>query len=323
MAEKIIPFECYRVPNWLQKKVLLVEREARSLRKLEEICENSLYHNIYLRSKLGWYAESESFGLVFTAYKGHVVSLVIYNQNLKDIPDFILDFSHLQELYIADTYSTNVEHIMPESIPSTIGKLSELRILRIYNSKLQSLPSSITNLKKLKKLAIVRSDLRALPADLGKLKALKQLNIWSNSLEEIPESIGSCSLLKEINFRFNNLTFIPDSVGSLQSLHKLNLTGNQIREIPASFKNLASLEELYLDSNELKPHSVPEWLFSLKSLKTLHLDENKNNKNKTIIVAPEVLEKAREKFNCVRKYTKERFSVIYLTKKGVEENKKE
>jgi Leucine-rich repeat (LRR) protein len=251
---------------------------------------------------------------MFTAYKGHVVSLVIYNQNLKDIPDFILDFSRLQELYIAHTYSHHVKPPILESIPQNIGKLSELRVLRVYRSKLQSLPSSITNLKKLKKLAIIQADLRALPTNLGKLKALKQLDVSYSSLEEIPESIGGCISLKEIDLRFNSLTFIPDSVGFLPSLQKLNLYGNQIQEIPASFKNLTTLEELYLGSNNLKTHSVPEWLFSLKSLKKLLLDENKNNKNKTIIVSPEILEKAKEQFDFFR-LQNDRFFIIKFLKK--------
>ena len=222
---------------------------------------------------------------------GRIIKLDLAGRKLKEIPERILQFKHLESLDIAGntldafpswigefkrlkllrfSYSKSDKLV---TLPDTIGKLSSLEEIEAYDSGLKRLPESFGNLISLKKCDLHNNKLERLPESIGNLSNLEELNLRSNNLKTIPSSIGNLKNLKKLVLAKNDINMIPESIGKLKnSLRILTLGDNNLNEVPSLIGNLSNLEILDLSNNNFK--SIPKTFEKLASLKNLFLDKN-------------------------------------------------
>ncbi|CAA6665680.1 unnamed protein product [Spirodela intermedia] len=131
-------------------------------------------------------------------------------------------------------------NIMQGPIPRGLGKLVELRSLRIDGTEISGkIPSFIGNWTKLNRLDMQGTFMEGpFPPEFSSLQKLTQLRVTDlkNAGGSFPP-IEKLSDLEELDLSFNNLT----------------------GEIPKSFENLGHLTTMYLTSNKLTG-SIPDWI---------------------------------------------------------------
>ncbi|MBD3352480.1 MAG: TIR domain-containing protein [Candidatus Lokiarchaeota archaeon] len=185
-----------------------------------------------------------------------------------------------------------------ESLPDSIGNLTNLKLLDLCNSTLRELPDSIGNLRQLKTLYLcVCRRLRALPESIGNLSNLKTLDLHlggflsklpqnfvklSNlqtlklsmciELRELPEDFQLLSNLRSLSLDdCRDFNALPETFGSLSNLQTLSLNNcYKFKGLPENFGSLSNLQTLSL-SNCTKITALPESFASLSNLQTLDL----------------------------------------------------
>jgi len=197
--------------------------------------------------------------------KGRIKKVVLYSTNL--IPPSLLKIKkHLEILIIGRGL---------KSIPSWIGRLDELKELKIRNCEILELPESIGKLKKLEKLNLEHNSLKFLPESIGKLSSLIELDVGDNKLDKLPNSIGELEQLKKFHLDRNDIKTLPDSLGDIKGLTWLTLDNNKLKFLPLSVKKLKKLEWIGLVNNPVK--KIQNWIYDLPNLKYIHIDEKLKN----------------------------------------------
>ena len=135
------------------------------------------------------------------------------------------------------------------NLPSSIGKLKQLRILDLEDNRLNSLPSSIGNLKNLIYIGLEGNRLNSLPESIFKLKKLQELRLSQNYLESVPRQIGNLKNLTNLGLAGNKLTSIPKEIGKLKKLDVLFLGFNKLTSLPDEIGRLPNLTSIYIHSN--------------------------------------------------------------------------
>jgi hypothetical protein len=114
------------------------------------------------------------------------------------------------------------------TLPDPIGRLTELRDLRINDNQLTTLPEAIGQLTSLQSLYLESNQLTTLPAAIAQLRNLKSLNLRRNQLTMLPEAIGKLGALESLYLAFNQLMALPQEIAQLTSLQSLDLGGNPL-----------------------------------------------------------------------------------------------
>jgi leucine-rich repeat protein SHOC2 len=152
------------------------------------------------------------------------------------------------------------------TLPESIGKLSNLTGLFLRENQLNTLPPSIGNLTNLTKIDLSYNQITALPDSIGNLSNLTELNLCGNKLATLPNSIYNLSNLMWLDLWDNQLSFLSDNIINLSKLSGLNLEGNPLTDL-SILQRLSDLEDVYLFSVYL-PRKYwtkfsewkPEWL---------------------------------------------------------------
>ncbi|KAL6622395.1 hypothetical protein ACP70R_032274 [Stipagrostis hirtigluma subsp. patula] len=189
-----------------------------------------------------------------------------------------------------------------EKLPSSIGKLRQLRYLNAPGIQDGMIPSCITKLSKLIYLNLRGSSaISTLPDLIGEMEDLMYLNLSGCSeIRELPESFGKLKNLAHVDFSkcvhvtgvskfLENLTQLqyldlsfctnigeaPQALGRLTKLQYLNLSCSSYLEGRSDcdvLSTLINLEHLDLSSTEvLSLESLPEALGSFTKLKYLNM----------------------------------------------------
>ncbi|KAG7954507.1 hypothetical protein I3843_11G022400 [Carya illinoinensis] len=164
-------------------------------------------------------------------------------------------------------------------IPSTIGNLKQLQVIRAGGNKnLQGpLPQEIGNCTDLVMLGLAETSISGfLPSSLGLLKKLETIAIYTALLSgQIPPELGDCTSLQNIYLYENSLTgSIPNKLGSLVNLQNLLLWQNSlVGTIPSELGNCRQLSVIDISMNSLTG-SIPKTFGNLSSLQELQLSEN-------------------------------------------------
>ncbi|MCA9445227.1 MAG: leucine-rich repeat domain-containing protein, partial [Candidatus Omnitrophica bacterium] len=156
-----------------------------------------------------------------------------------------------------------------KSLPSAIGRLTNLEWLDLSDNQLKSLPSSLGRIANLRELDIQDNHLRSLPKGIGDLRNLIALDACNNRLGFLPSSIERLTKLKYLHLGDNHLKELPSTICRLTSLRELSLYDNQIASLPAEIGGLTQLEVLSLDKNRIA--SLPPEVGRLISLNWLSL----------------------------------------------------
>jgi internalin A len=166
----------------------------------------------------------------------------------------------------------NLSGLSLSELPESIGNLTNLTALALWNSKLTALPESIGNLTNITSLELSGNYLTALPESIGNLTNLTSLNFSRNQLTALPESIGNLTNLTALDLNYSKLTALPESIGNLTHLASFDIWNNQITALPESIGNLTNLISLDLSGNYLT--ALPESIGNLINLTSLDLSGN-------------------------------------------------
>ncbi|KAK3423743.1 hypothetical protein EUGRSUZ_H00945 [Eucalyptus grandis] len=141
-------------------------------------------------------------------------------------------------------------------IPSSLGNLSKLATLYVYNNSLSScIPLEMGNMTNLEVLHMDTNLLTGpIPSTLGNLTKLTELHLFANELSgSIPLELGNLCAMLDLALSENQLTStIPFSLGNLTNLGSLFLCRNHLSgSIPKSLGDLVNLVVLEMDTNQL------------------------------------------------------------------------
>lgn len=160
-------------------------------------------------------------------------------ENLEDLPDEIGGLRKLEELIIDNGNGCR----MNVSLPRAIGRLENLRVLRLYGaldpredvsegrvppSKFKRLPETLANLRKLEELDLGRNGLRSVPPQIAPLGKLKRLGLDYNDIRELPPFVGNFKGLEELSLRSNGGVKLPRSLSNIKGL-KVFMGNNALR----------------------------------------------------------------------------------------------
>ena len=165
------------------------------------------------------------------------------------------------------------------TVPSSLGKLSQLTRLYLQDNKLTgSIPQELGGLSNLTRLNLYHNSLSgSIPPELGDLSELRLFYLNNNKLTgSIPTELGDLSKVWHFNLNNNSLSgSIPSSLGRLSRATNIQLAGNGLTGgVPSWLGNLTRLEWLYLGDNKLTG-SIPSQLGNLARLLRLGLQDNK------------------------------------------------
>jgi len=155
------------------------------------------------------------------------------------------------------------------TIPSTIGLMTDLVTLTLYNNNLNgSLPAEIGNLTNLETLNLHHNYLSGvIPASIGELSSLKNMFLYVNKFSgQIPTEIGLLDKMISFFISSTKLTgTIPTEFGNMQqlvqfSLHNNRLTGSIPTELGqfCNSYNKCPIKAFYLSVNSLTGTLPPE-----------------------------------------------------------------
>ncbi|KAK2633954.1 hypothetical protein Ddye_028746 [Dipteronia dyeriana] len=146
-------------------------------------------------------------------------------------------------------------NMLSGSIPSKLGNLRNLQILRLTSNRLTgSIPSELGNCTKIIKLDLGKNNLSGrIPPEITSLPKLQSLFLQENKLSgAIPDSFLSIQSLFELQLGSNMLDgTVPCSLSNLHHFSSvLNISHNRISgKIPGCLGNLDKLQILDISSN--------------------------------------------------------------------------
>jgi leucine-rich repeat protein SHOC2 len=144
--------------------------------------------------------------------------------------------------------------------------------LDLYQQQIESLPDSIGNLTNLVSLRCVDNRLTSLPDSIGNLTNLRELRLYKNQLKNLPDNIANLQNLTWLSLSLNRLRIFPESIISLTNLTGLLLNGNQLTVLPTNIDRLANLTYLDITGNPLIDLSILQHIPKLKTVKFWNVD---------------------------------------------------
>jgi hypothetical protein len=158
------------------------------------------------------------------------------------------------------------------ALPPEIGKLVNLKYLKIEQNKLTTFPKEIGKLVKLTHIWSYSNEIERLPDEIGDLESLEEWVLWSNKLKTLPKTIGRLRKLKELEIKWNQIVQLPDEIGELANLEVLDAESNALKALPADLSGMTALRELKLGTNKLA--TFPIGVTTAPALERLELDNN-------------------------------------------------
>lgn len=159
-----------------------------------------------------------------------------------------------------------------DSLPTEIGKLTNLEYLYINFGKFNTIPKSIGKLIQLKELTISngRNEL-TIPPEIGELTNLIELNLFNYKIKSLPNEIGNLLKLEKVML-CGELNSIPNSIQNWKNIEHLYLAGNQFTQIPSFVYNFKNLE--YLDLSNSNISFISDSIKHLQNLTDFELSGN-------------------------------------------------
>jgi len=153
---------------------------------------------------------------------------------------------------------------MEERTVTILGKTYDINRtthLKSQFTNVETLPDSIGNLTNMKELTLSYTKLQTLPDSIGKLTNLVALDLHANKLQTLPDSIGNLTNLGRLDLNNNNLQTLPDSIGKIKNPDlKINVGYNKLIDIPNTipFDVLVNVASNHLTLKTVPPGYI-EW----------------------------------------------------------------
>jgi Leucine-rich repeat (LRR) protein len=133
----------------------------------------------------------------------------------------LLSLRNLKELKLQGTTLT--------AVPFEIGQLRKLEVLDVTDStEIISIPSTIGLLSQLRILELGGTAISVLPAEVGALKKLRKLDLSHNELNALPEELTQIQTLEILSLRNNNIIVLPVEIDKWINLKEIDITNNPI-----------------------------------------------------------------------------------------------
>lgn len=164
-----------------------------------------------------------------------------------------------------------IVNLKSDSIPSEIGRLTNLEQLELFYKKLNTLPASIANCQSIKLLNIHTWESKVvIPQEIRGLKSLRRL--WLSGVASFPSEIGELTELIEITISNSSFTALPPAIENLQKLGNLSINKSELSNIPHSIGKLQKLQRIELEDTKVNMESI---LFLKKMLPETRIIYNK------------------------------------------------
>ncbi|XVF38208.1 hypothetical protein REPUB_Repub20aG0080500 [Reevesia pubescens] len=184
------------------------------------------------------------------------------------IPSSITNLTQLESLNIRDNQQ------LVGSIPNEVNAFPNLITLDLYSNLLNgTLPSWLFNISSLKHIDLGQNRLTGRIKEF-QYKSLEYINFSNNKLQGcLPSSISQQVNLTHLDLSSNNLSLEFGMFSKLQNLRYLALSCNLNSNGTSADYSLPNLTSLYLSFCNV--HEFPKFLKGTKSLRDLHLSNNK------------------------------------------------
>ena len=215
-----------------------------------------------------------------TAWPRPVTKIELISNNVGgSLPPDLSLLSQLKELVIENRDAVSQFKKLSGDIPSVLGDLSALEVLRLSRNDLRGeIPANLTKLSKLRILHLDDNALSGfIPQALGALGPLEELDLSSNDFfGTIPPELGNLNALKHLNLGANTLEgTIPETLGNLNNLISINLHDNNLSgTIPGTLNNFPHLLWLSFSDNNLDGPLSLDIATSLAEVNTCFLTNN-------------------------------------------------
>ena len=153
--------------------------------------------------------------------------------------------------------ATNVSLEEPAQFGQLIENMVRLSDLQIsYSAQgLVTIPSQIGRLTNLYRLSLHANSLSSISSELYGLSGLGDLNLQENRLTRLSSEIGKLTALARLRLDSNRLTAIPIEIASLSSLEAdtgFDLMRNRLTEIPHIFAQMPHVKRVFLTDNKIQ-----------------------------------------------------------------------
>ena len=214
--------------------------------------------------------------------------LKVYTGQLKSLPENIgTKHPSLEMIFVAGTKLN--------SIPPSIGKLANLKHIRMFSNEIKTLPDELGDAKNLESIFLDHNKIKKLPQSLSKLKDLLQLSVTNNMLTHLPSEIGNLKKLYHLTVQNNNVKTLPKSFFELESLYKFYAYNNKITSVDG-ISNLKLLRKVDLRNNMISSLPTPEQMKTMHhSIKTFYISKNPVCNNASSIPFPSNFDRAKGK----------------------------
>ncbi len=203
----------------------------------------------------------------------YIAALVRHTKNNRlMIPD------HLNLTELSDDFFDDMEHVTEfhlgfnrlSSLPESLSKLKNLRLLWIYGNSFTAIPEPVFGLKTLESLIIFQGNIKHISGHINNLKSLVTLDLSSNKLSTLPDDLRGLEQLKLLRLENNKFKTLPKSVASPPNLQALLVGFNkELESLPKVLGNMKELRALSAKHSGLR--HIPKELGKLKKLEVLEL----------------------------------------------------
>lgn len=153
----------------------------------------------------------------------HLRKLDLAGNQLTALPR---DFARLTALTELDLSRNEFQD--EAAVLAVIGRLGNLRTLKLKGCNLRDLSPDIFKLSNLRTLDLSYNQIAVVPAEIGALRALQELRLEANAIAKLPASIKNLKALEKLVLHSNPLTRVPDEMQQLKNLRELDLRANNI-----------------------------------------------------------------------------------------------
>ncbi|XP_035697784.1 uncharacterized protein LOC118430857 [Branchiostoma floridae] len=191
-----------------------------------------------------------------------LLTLVLSNQNLKQLPDELFELNELQALELDK--NENIQ------LSVKLIRLTNLKLLSLDDCNIETVPAAVMKLTQLEKLYLGNNETITLPDEMSGLVNLTTLDLDNCGLESLPPVVLKLSHVHSLDLSHNEQISLPDELCRLENIKVLRLRGCNIMTVPSAVLKLTQLEELDISGN-YRIH-LPDGLSGLTNIRVLNLE---------------------------------------------------